>query len=119
MSNRITEAQKEIAIEAYEKEGNMVKAAQAASVNVRTLQREAKRSALFRKQLDEADLLYHEYLKQLIREAIHNPNIKMPQLMAIFFEVKKHIPEYRDKLEHTVDGGIKIISGVPRPETKN
>lgn len=117
--NKITEEQKQKAVEAFEQDGNMIKAAKAAGVCVRTLQREKNRCKIFRKALEEADAVYHEYLKQQIRDATQNPDIKMPQLYAIMFEAKKHMPEYRETFEHKVDADIRVITGVPRPSDKS
>jgi len=116
MSKRITEEQKQIAVEEYALKGNLIDAAAKAGVCSLTLIREKKRSADFRKLLEEADEKHHEYIEKDLYDAAHNPDMRQPQLLAQFARAKRHIPEYRDKIEHKVEGNIKIISAVPRPK---
>ena len=116
MSQRITEEQKDKAIEVYAQKGNLLDAAKAVNLSTKTLLRERQRNSVFRKAMEEARLEHCEYIEQDVLKAANNPNIKQPQLLAKFFRAKRHIPEYRDKVDHSVEGNIKIITGVPRPK---
>lgn len=119
MTARITEEQKTKAIEVYEEQGNLQHAAVAIGLSVRTIHREKLRDEKFRELIAEADLIYHEHIKAELRAMGDNPNLKMPQLIAKLAEAKAHMAEYRDKHEHKVEGDIKIITAVPRPEKKD
>ncbi len=114
MSNRITEEQKNIAIEQYALTGNQKSAASATNVTARTLRNEMGRSVIFKDAMQEAKLAYDASLLEILRERIKEGTSKFSDTL-LMFEVKKHMPEYREKFEHKIDANIKIISGVPRP----
>jgi len=112
---RITEEQKNIAVEQYAKTGVQKAAADAAGVTSRTLRNEMKRSATFKEAMEEAKQAYHAYLHSILRQRIKEGTSKMSDAL-LMFEMKKQMPEYRERFEHKVEGNIKIISGIPRPK---
>ena len=118
MSLRITEEQKKIAVEVYAEKGNLIDAGKAAGVASITLLRERKRCAAFRKLMEESRELYCENIRRKLNDMTEDGNAKQPQFLATIAQARAHMAEYRDKIDHSVEGSIKIISGVPRPEEK-
>jgi len=116
MSNiRITEAQKNKAIEVYAEVGTVLKASQAVGVSRQTIYEEMKRDKTFKKLMVDAKQAYVESLEDVLDRRIKDKNDKASAIL-LMFKLKKENHEYRDKSEYKVDAEIKIISGVPRPQ---
>lgn len=110
--------QKNKAIEEYAKTGNMSKAAEAVGITRWTLWKEGKRSAAFRKLMDNAKAVYCDALEAILDGRIKNAEYAKDKASAILliFKMKAEMPgKYREKIDHKIDGNIKIITGVPRP----
>lgn len=117
MGIRITEEQKITAIEKYKEYGNMSLAASAINMNRKTLQREMGRSAAFKADMGDAKAAYCARLEQILDERIKSPEGDKASALLLMFKMKAEMPDkYRERIEHKVDGDIKIITGVPRPE---
>ncbi len=112
--NRITEQQKNKAIEVYAEMGTVLKASQAAGVSRQTLYEEMKRDKLFKKAMTFAKQEYVESLEDVLDHRIKSANDKASAIL-LMFKLKKENHEYRDKVDHKVDAEVTIISGVPRP----
>lgn len=118
MSTKINEEQKNKVVAVYEVKGNLVDAAAAVSMSARTLIREKKRNKAFREAMEEAKEVYCENIKRKMHNMTEDREAKQPQFLAIMAQARANMPEYRDKAELHVNGNIKIISSVPRPEKK-
>ena len=115
MSERITTEQKNKALEVYAETGYQKSAAQAIRLSTKTIQREMGRDKVFKEDMEEAKLGYNARLLKTLRDRIDEGKSKLSDAL-LMFEVKKHMPEYREKFEHKVDTTVTIISGVPRPK---
>ena len=120
MSRRITEEQKQIALENYIESGNLTDAANAAGVARWTLWQEGKRNKDFREALDFAKQTYNEQFEKLLDERIKDPSDlykDKASALLLMFKLKAEYPDkYRERIDHKVEGNVKIITGVPRPE---
>jgi len=117
MSNRITEEQKSKAIEEYARTGNLSLAGKAAGVSRITLWNESKRSKVFKTELENAKAIYTDALEELLDGYIRSGECKnTAHSNLIMFKIKAEMPDkYRERIDHKVEGNIKIITGVPRP----
>ena len=116
---KLNEDKKDLALVEYAKTGNMSLAAKAVGVSRWTLWNEAKRSAIFRKALDNAKGSYTDALEAILDYRIRKGLEKsdMASATLLIFKLKAEMPDkYRERIDHKVEGDIKIISGVPRPE---
>jgi len=118
MSERISEEQKDLAIEAYVEHGNLVSAGRAAGVSSKTLYREKKRSAAFNKEMNEAKEIYCEKIKDKLDQMTTDGKATHTQFLATVAIARANMPEYKDKTEHSGEVNIKIVSAIPRPEEK-
>ena len=118
MSQRITEEQKIKAIEVYAQKGNLIDAAEVAGTTSRTLLRERNRCAPFKKEMAESKELYCEEIRRKMDKLTEDRDAKHPQFLAIMAQARAHMEEYRDRVDHKVEGNVKIIMGVPRPKKK-
>ena len=116
MTQRITEKQKDIAVEVYAKKGNLIDAAGAAGTSSRTLLKEKNRSATFKAEMKESKELYCEEIRRKMHNLTEDKEAKHPQFLAVMAQARAHMEEYRDRVDHKVEGNIKIITGVPRPK---
>ena len=117
---RITDEQKATALTEFAKCGSLEKAAKAAGVSYKTLWLEQKRNAKFKQEVDEARAQYADALELILDQRIREGVLGKDKASAILlmFRLKGLLPEvYRERMEHKVEGSIKIISGVPRPPT--
>lgn len=119
-NERITEEQKQKAIEAAEERGTMAEAAKAAGVCTKTLEREMKRSAKFKKELEAARKKGKEFIGETalgnIRDcAFGESEMDRTQLTANIALANAYQEGFRQKIEHKIEGDIRIITGVPRP----
>ncbi len=115
MSKRITEEQKNKAIEKYAKHGTLSKAAAFISMTRMTLYEEQKRDKKFKQDMLNAKKEYVEGLEDVLDARIKSQTDKASAIL-LMFKLKKENHEYRDKVEHKVDAEVTIISGVPRPK---
>lgn len=117
MSIRITEEQKSKALVEYAITGNMYKAALVAGVNRMTLYRESLRDNAFKKRMENAKGQYCDQLEAILDERIKdNGKGDKASALLLMFKLKAELPDkYRDRIDHKVEGNIKIITGVPRP----
>ena len=113
---KITEEQKNKAVDVYAEKGNLIDAAKAIGMSSRTLLRERKRCASFKKLMGESRELYCEEIRRKMHNLTEDRDAKHPQFLAIMAQARAHMDEYRDKIDHKVEGGIRIITGVPRPK---
>ena len=119
--NRITEEQKQVAIEAYARSGNLSIAAKAAGVSRWTLWNEGKRNAKFRKALDNSKGSYTDTLEAILDRRIVDGYEKGDKASAILlmFKLKAEMPEkYREHIDHKIEGEFVFVSHIPRPEQK-
>ena len=115
---RITEVQKNIAIVTYAEAGTVLKAAQVCGLSRQTLYREMKRDKKFKEAMESAKQEYIESLENVLDHRIRNDNDKASALL-LMFKLKKENPDYRDKIDHKVDGNVTFISrNIPRPPRK-
>ena len=114
MSNRITEEQKNKAIDVYAEMGTVLKASQSVSVSRQTIYEEMKRDKAFKTAMTNAKQSYIESLEAVLDRRIKDKNDKASAIL-LMFKLKKENHDYRDKVEHKVDAEVTIISGVPRP----
>jgi len=106
------------AVEAYAKSGILTVAAKEAGVCRTTLWAEARRNKAFKRQLEQAKGVYTDYLEGILNERIADGKDKMSGVL-LMFKLKAEMPDkYRERVDHKVEGNIKIISGVPRPNDK-
>jgi len=112
-NTRITEEEKNKALETYSKLGNLTAAAQIAHVSRETLYAEMRRSKAFKQSMERA---YEEYCDKW--ELILEKRAQEPKAdLLLMFKMKAMMPDkYREKIDHKVDSNIKIITGIPRPE---
>lgn len=114
--NKITEEQKEKALAVYAEMGNMSKAAEAINMNRKTLQREMGRNKAFREDMQNAKAVYCDRLEALLDDRIKKPDKDKASAILLMFKLKAEMPDkYREKIDHKVEGNVKIITGVPRP----
>jgi len=115
MSNRITEEQKNKAIEVYAEMGTVLKASQSVGVSRQTIYEEMKRDKVFKQAMTHAKQAYVESLEDVLDARIKSKTDKASAIL-LMFKLKKENHEYRDKVDHKVDAEVTIISGVPRPK---
>lgn len=119
---KITEEQKQKAIEVYAEKGNTTKAAEAIGMNRKTLQREMARSKDFKEDMETAKAIYCDGLEEILDRRIRGTdiiNLDKASALLLMFKLKAELPDkYREKVDHKIEGNIKIITGVPRPPTK-
>ncbi len=120
MATKITEEQKNKAIENYKANGNLSIAATAVGVHRCTLTREMNRSSQFKTNMKESKDTWIEALEAKLHDALNNSakSIDRSWALLMMFTLKAHDHKYRDKVDHKVEGDIKIITGVPRPLAK-
>lgn len=112
----LTEEQKQNAIDTYASKGNLVDAAAACGVCVRTLFNERRDKAAFRKEMEISKELYCEEIRRKMHNLTEDKEAKNPQFLAIMAQARAHMRDYRDTVDHKVTADIKVISAVPRPE---
>lgn len=115
---KLTDELKKLAVKVYAETGNQKNAAIAVGVSLRTLQNEMSAVSQFKEDMEEAKLGYNARLIDILRGRIEAGDSKMADVL-LMFEMKRHMPEYRERYEHKVDADIKIITGVPRPKEKD
>lgn len=111
----LTEAQKKTAVEAYAKFGVLSEAAKIADTTRWIVYAEMKKNSAFKKKMEEAKVVYVDYLESILNKRIEEGTDKASAIL-LMFKLKREIPEYRDKFEHKVDASVRIITGVPRPQ---
>lgn len=114
---KITEEQKEKAIGAYTVSGNMSVAGKAAGVSRQTLSKEMQRCKAFSDEMKNAKAAYCDNLETILYDRIKEPSKDKASAILLMFKMKAEMPDkYRERIEHKIDGDIKIITGVPRPK---
>ena len=113
--DKITEQQKDKAIEQYAVTGNMTQAAEFIGMNRKTLQREMGRSKAFNDDMKAAKEKYAD--KEEERILIKHKDDK--NVVWDIFRLKSLKPDiYREQIAHKIEGNIKVVSGIPRPDKK-
>jgi len=123
MSSRITHDQKEAALEARRQKGTMVAAAEAAGVSVRTLNNEMRRSAVFKKRMQEAAQEGHtnvadigkQYLIDVVTGKIEKTDRN--RVTAATILLNAYEPGFRGttQVQGRIDHDVRVITAVPRP----
>jgi len=119
---KITEEQKEKAIDIYAQTGNMTEAAKAVGLSRRTLEREKQRSRTFKELMTNAKAIYCDSLETILDNRIRSAEYDRDKASALLlmFKMKAEMPDkYRERIDHKVESNIKIITGVPRPTKKS
>lgn len=123
MSQKITHDQKETALEAIREKGTMKAGADAACITIRTLNREMKRSAIYKKRVlearaegynnlaDEARQLVIDYMSGKYEKTDRN------RLTAAIALLNAYEPGFRgtSTIQGKIEHDIRIITAVPRP----
>ena len=119
---RINADQKETAIETIRIHGTMKAGAEAAGVSVRTLNEEMRRSAIFKRRIEEAREegkmnIADQNLQRVQDIAEGKFEVKMPQLTANLSILNWVLPGFRGKTEVSgrIVHAIRVLSAVPRP----
>ena len=124
MSQKITHDQKETALEAIREKGTMKAGADAACITIRTLNREMKRSAIYKKRVlearaegynnlaDEARQLVIDYMSGKYEKTDRN------RLTAAIALLNAYEPGFRGTttIQGRVEHEVRVITAVPRPK---
>lgn len=113
----LTQELKDKAVNMYSQTGLKAVVAKSVGCCVKTIEREQKRDKKFDEAMREAKDFYVDTLINTARERAMSGTSKMADTLLMFL-IKKERPEYRDKydINAKIEGNIKIISAVPRPE---
>ena len=120
---RINADQKETAIETIRMKGTMKAGAEAASVSVRTLNEEMRRSAIFKRRIlearEEGKRNIADNAIDRIKEYAFNPPAKTDRnvLTAAIALANAYEPGFRGTttVQGKIDHDVRVISAVPRP----
>ena len=125
MSYKITTDQKEAAIEAMREHGTMQYGAKIAGVSVRTLNNEMRRSAIFKKRVEEARAEGKSNIAdkaiELIKSYAYGENTEKTdrnRLTAAIALANAYEPAFRGTtiIQGRVEHNVRVISAVPRPK---
>ena len=121
--HKITHDEKETALEAMRLHGTMQYGAKVAGVDVKTLNNEMNRSAVFKRRVLEAREegkrnMGDEQVEFIQSVAKGEVEVKMPRLTAALALANWVVPGFRGttKVEGNIKHDIRIISAVPRPD---
>jgi len=113
---RLDEAKKEQVIKAYAIHGNYKKAAEAVGVSRSSVFNEMKKSAVFKKAMEEAKACYVDDLEAILDKRIKDGTDKMSGIL-LMFKLKAEQPDkYRENVSHKVEGSVKITTHIPGPD---
>lgn len=119
MSAKITEEQKKQAIEAYALNGNLSTTGRLVNISRQTLWAEMNRSPQFKKAMQGSKDIFVESLEEKLHTVLDGKEpIDRTWGLLMMFTLKAHDHKYRDKVDHQVEGDIRIITGVPRPKAE-
>ena len=119
MRARISDEIKQRAVDAYAKCGVLAIVAKEVGVSRTTLWAESKRNLAFRDALEEARATYCDILESILNKRIMDGSKDKMSGLLLMFKLKAEMPnKYRERIDHKIEGDVKIISGVPRPKEK-
>ena len=124
MSQKITRDQKETALEARREHGTLKAAALASGVSVKTLNNEIRRSAIFKKRMQEAAQEGHVNVadvgKQYLVDVVHGRIEKTDRnrITAAIALLNAYEAGFRGTttIQGRVEHDVRVITAVPRPK---